>query len=161
MIAQQAPALEVRYHRLEVTNRWLIGVGVVLLLALVALGTYVGVDRLSVSANERTVEAVQAALAGDDFEELQSYYSTEMIGLGPETGTIGGYDQMEEGFRIFHQYGTQVEGTGEAVAYGDFVLYPFTWSNNLGYHGTGVNLYQFDADGKIVVDFTLMGDLGD
>lgn len=156
MIAQQAPTIETRYHRLEVTNRWLIGIGAVLVVALIALVAYVALDRLSVSANERTVESVQAALAAGDFEEYQSYYSTDMISYGPESSEIGGYAGMQAGWDTFHRYDTVIEGTGETVAYGNVVLYPFRWSNNLGLEGEGINVYKFDADGQIVADVTLL-----
>ena len=45
MMSQQVQPLELKYHRLEVTNRWLVGITAVVLVALIALAGYFVANR--------------------------------------------------------------------------------------------------------------------
>jgi len=151
MIAQQAPPLEVRYHRLEVTNRWLLGIGAVILIALIALASWVAIDRFAVTGNAATADSWITAATGDSFADYQALYAPTAQILVPETnGVVAGYDSLENIWNQMDQSGLVIERSGQISSFGSFVTYDINWRNDVGYDGTGVVTLQLDNDGQII-----------
>jgi hypothetical protein len=151
MIAHKTMPLEARYHRLEVANRWLIGIGAVMLAALLALAAWVAIDQFAVSGNAARVDPLVAALNGDSFADYQAFYATNVVLTAPEThGSVATYGDLDRVFNEMRASGLTVERVGEISTAGPFVTFHMTWSNDLGYEGDGVVTLQFNDTGQIV-----------
>ena len=155
MIASGAPPLEVKYHRLEVQNHWLLGIGAIILAALIALGGWVAVDRFALTGNASRADTWISAITGDDFAQYRALYATNAQVLSPETsGVVWRYDKLGDIFAQMNGSGLTVERTGSVESSGPFVTFPISWSNDLGYEGTGVTTLQYNDAGLILAQTT-------
>lgn len=157
MIAQQAPPLEVKYHQLEVTNHWLLGIGAVILVALIALASWVAIDRFAVTGNAANVDPWISAATGDSFTDFQALYATDLTIYSPETGNAAmGYGDLEGIFNGMNSSGLSIERTGAVSTFGPFVTFQLDWSNDYGYEGTGVATFEYNDEGLITQESVII-----
>jgi hypothetical protein len=157
MIAQQAPPLEARYHRLEVTNRWLLAIGAVILLALIALASWVAIDRFSVTGNAAKVDPWITAATGDSFADFQALYAPDAQILSPETnGVVMGYSDLETIFGDMNRSGLAIERTGAISTFGPFTTFDLSFKNDFGYEGTGVATFEYNDAGLITEEAVII-----
>lgn len=150
MIGQDTLPLETRYHRLEVTNRWLLGIGAVILAALIALAIWVAVDRFALTGNATRVDPWISAATGDSFAEFQALYATDVEILSPETsGMMWSYAQLENIYDQAKNSGLSIERTGSIATFGPFATFHVRFQNARGYEGTGVATFEYNDAGLI------------
>lgn len=153
MIAQEALPIEVRYHRLEVQNHWLLGIGTVILLALIALGGWVALDRFALTGNAAKVEPWIDAVTGDSLATFQSLYAPNAQILSPETnGQVWGYGDLQDIYGQTTTSGLTLERTGAIETFGPFVTFHLNFANDLGYEGTATATFQYNEAGLITAE---------
>jgi uncharacterized protein (TIGR02246 family) len=148
MIGQQTLPLETRYHRLEIQNRWFIGLAVVAVIALVALGAWVLADRAAVSDAEATITTLTEAWSQDDPAALADVYAEDAVLV---SGTeYRGLPAIQTVLSMVATEGFAPEVAGDVVQYGDMVAAPihFTWED--GTEEDAMSVFRIGADGKIV-----------
>ena len=148
MIGQQTMPLETRYHRLEIQNRWFIGLGIVAIVALVALGAWVLADRAAVSDAQATVTTLTEAWSQDDPAALADVYAEDAVLVsGVE---YKGLTAIQGVLPMVAREGFAPEVAGDVVQYGNMIAAPihFTWDD--GTEEDAMSVFRIDSDGKVV-----------
>lgn len=151
MIAHEAQPLELRYHRLEVTNRWLYGVVAVVLIALLAMAGYFIANRGTSTQYTDTVDRYLVALNAYDADAMQQLYDPSASIMTPTgsgsgmTALIGSINEMRSG-------NTKLTRVGDVVSNGQTATYHFTWTSPVGGSGKGFEVFVFNDAGKIIFD---------
>ena len=147
MAVASAP-LDARYHRLQITNRWLMLVTGLVLIALAAVvATQVVRTTPTLTANEKVAE--QVALAPNSG-------GTFATGIFAPDATWVGFDgTVANGPAAIGAMAAQpvtVTLTGDPVTVGRYVVVPFTWATVPGEGtatGDGAFLFTFNDAGLI------------
>lgn len=156
-------------HRVEAArvqrlNRWLIGAVVVLALALVAVGTWAIVER---SAEDETASPQMRTVADISiFETIDALHKTtsgeRYASFFAEDGVLvnrtAGDSEVIKGRTAIARYmeaGALVEPVGAVAQWGNFAAHAVRyrtiggWEPTVAAHFTGMNIYEFNSDGKI------------
>ena len=155
MMSQQVQPLELKYHRLEVTNRWLVGITAVVLVALIALAGYFVANRTTTPNYTDRATAQMTALNGSDLNALLALYAPDAQIVTP-TGTGQGEAALTASFNEMRKGSTQLTRVGDVVSAGHTATYDFTWTSPIGGSGAGTEILVFNDAGKIVFEVAFL-----
>ena len=131
-------------------NAWLVAV-VVLAAALVALGTWVIVDRYTGPSHDATtlVDDLSAAWSTGDVDALGSLYTSDAVAIFGNEETVSGLKAITDGVPTVVAEGLTVERVAPVTVEGDFASTFVRYTTNSGQEGTLLAVFQLQ-DGKIV-----------
>jgi len=155
MMSQQAQPLELKYHRLEATNRWLVGITVVVLVALIAWAGYSVVNRTTTPNYTDRATATMTALNGTDVNAFLALYAPDAQIVTP-TGTGQGQAALTASFNEMRKGSTVLTRVGDVASTGHTATYDFTWTSPVAGSGTGTEILVFNDAGKIVYDVAFL-----
>jgi hypothetical protein len=153
MLSQQVQPLELRYHRLEVTNRWLIGITAVVLVALIGWAGYSIANRTTTPNYTDRATAQMTALNGSDLDAFLALYAPD---AQIETPTGSGQGQAALTASFNEMGATQLTRVGDVVSAGHTATYDFTWKSAIGGSGAGTEILVFNDAGKIVYEVAFL-----
>jgi hypothetical protein len=149
MLAQDTQTLNLRYHRLEVRNHWLIAITLIVIALLVAATALFAVQTLSRTADETTAQQFLTAIESGSTDGLDSVFAPSAIYVD-HTGMVStGLTEIKATIAMDQAFAPDVVTIGSPTTTGAIVSIPFTWSNSLGLTGDGIQVSQFDQ-GKVI-----------
>lgn len=150
MIGQQTQPLEVRYHRLEIANRWFLAIALIALVALAGLVAWTAVDRLGQPDGEQIMQDGFAAWNAGDVAYAESMYAEDAVIFPSWGGEIRGIAAIRDSMQVAHQNGMETEITGPIIQSGNTVVAPvhMTWANGEEYYLTSV--LTLNSEGLVV-----------
>ncbi len=145
-----AMPLELRYHRLELTNRWLIVLIGIAVIALAVAIAPMALDKVNgLTANERVAQQFvlgpnpnAAALPADA-------YAADAQVITFDGHIYTGADGMVNAMNDVRGSGVTTALKGDPITWGSFVLVNFTWAAPGSAGGDGAFVFTFDSAGKI------------
>lgn len=150
MIGQATQPLELRYHRLEVFNRWLLALAVVALLALGGLGISMLVDRSAQPDGEAIVTDWLAVWNGRDPAAVASVYADDAVIVDYAGSEFRSQASIRSAFAVMAANGFAPEQIGPIVQNDKTLAVPvhLTWSD--GSEMWTMSVLTLDDDGLIV-----------
>jgi hypothetical protein len=155
MMSQQVQPLELKYHRLELTNRWLVGITAVVLVALIALAGYSVANRTTPPNYTDRATAAMMALNGTDLDAFLALYAPDAQIVTP-TGTGQGQATLTASFNEMRKGATVLTRVSDVASAGHTATYDFTWTSPVGGSGAGTEILVFDDAGKIVYEVAFL-----
>jgi len=145
-MAVSSLSLETRYHRLELTNRWLLATAAIALVAL----AIVGVQPLlrgpaTLTANEQVAQRVSLAVNPGATPASPEVFAEDATWVGFD-GTV---TQGRTAIVAMPPPGVSVALDGQPVTAGPFVLVNLTWVSVGSSGGHAALLFAFDDAGLI------------
>jgi hypothetical protein len=149
MIGQPSIPLETRYHRLEAANRWFIGIAVVAIVALIAVGAWLAIDRFGQTEAERTVTELTTVWAGGEADQLADVYAEDAV-LISGSYQYRGLEEIQAVIPDMSSAGFTPEIAGPMVEYGDAIAAPihFTWDD--GSEDDALSIFRLNDEGLVV-----------
>ncbi len=144
MIAQQTIPLETRVHRLEIQNRWFIGIAIVAVLAAVILGVWFANEQFGKTPEEQTVADLATAWTTNDGALLAEVYAPNAEVVGTVTGIQGIQSLARE--MAAQQFKAEV--VGPVTQIGNQVAAPIHLSWDGGEEDV-LSVFTFNDDGLI------------
>jgi hypothetical protein len=154
-MVSQAQPLELKYHRLEVANRWLVGITAVVLVALIAWAGYSVVNRTTTPNYTDRATAAMAALNGTDLNAYLALYAPDAQIVTP-TGTGQGTAALTASFNEMRHGSTVLTRVGDVASAGHTATFDFTWTSPVGGSGAGTEILVFNDAGKIVYEVAFL-----
>jgi hypothetical protein len=149
MLAQDTQTMNLRYHRLEVRNHWLIAITLVVVAVLLAAAALFAVQTVSRTADETTAQQFLTAIESGSTDGLDSVFAPSAIYVD-HTGMVStGLTEIKASVAMDQAFAPDILSIGSPTTTGAIVSVPFTWDNSLGLTGHGIQVSQFD-DGKVI-----------
>lgn len=156
MLAQDTQGLNLRLHKLEVRDHWLIAITVFVIGVLVVMGALFAFNAVNLTTDEATAQEVLTIVDSGTTDGLDGVYTWSATLVDYEGVTHVGIDQIRAFIAADQAAGTQITSMGHPTTMGSVVSQPFMWSNASGYSGNGVMTSQFDEGlityGTLVLD---------
>ena len=149
MIGQQTQPLELRYHRLEVFNRWLLALALIALVALGGLVAWTAIDRLGVPDGEQLAQDVVAAWTADSSTALEAVYAEDAVFVSTGGTTYEGINSIKGLYAAVKANDFTPEIIGPVVQSGRTVVIPFhlTFSDGTDMYVTSI--YELNSAGLV------------
>jgi hypothetical protein len=149
MLGQGTQTFELRYHRLEVFNRWLLAIALIALVGLGSLAIWTVIDRFAEPDGEVVLQDLTSVWNGTEGIAIDAVYAEDAVLIGADGTKYTGLNAITIAQRSVAGLDFRAEVIGPVVQSGDTVIAPIhlTW--------TGVDAYvttilQLDDDGKVV-----------
>ena len=149
MLAQDTQSLNLRYHRLEVRNHWLVAIAVFAIGVALVLGAFLAFNAVNLTADEAVAQESLVIADSGSTDGLDDVYSWSATLVDYNGVTYSGIDEIRAFFARDQASGLDITSIGHPTTAGTIVSTPFMWSNALGLSGNGIMLSQV-AEGKIV-----------
>jgi len=149
MLAQDTQTLNLRYHRLEVRNHWLIAITVVVVALLLAGAALFAVRTVSRTADETTAQQFLTAIESGSTDGLDSVFAPDALYVDDAGMVSTGLTEIKASVAMDQAFAPDIVTMGSPTTTGAIVSVPFTWANNLGLTGDGIQVSQFE-NGKVI-----------
>jgi hypothetical protein len=149
MLAQDTQTLNLRYHKLEVRNHWLVAIAVFAIGVALVLGAFLAFNAVNLTADETVAKESLVIADSGTTEGLDQVYTWSATLVDYNGVMHSGIDEIRAFFAGDQASGLDITQIGHPTTAGTIISTPFTWSNDYGYSGNGIMLSQV-MDGKIV-----------
>jgi hypothetical protein len=141
--------LETRYHRLEITNRWLVILSGLVIVALLIVAAPMVLDRFGgLSANEQIAQRVALAPNTGATAPTAAIYASDAVWQGWDGTVLTGADAIIAAGTPW----VTVTLKGDPITLGNFVLVNFSWeAKDASGSGDGAFLFTFDDAGLVTL----------
>ena len=150
MLGQQTQPLEVRYHHLEVLNRWFLAIALIAVVVLAGVVAWTTIDRLGQPDGELAMTARMEAWNAGDAASASELYAEDAVIVPSWGGEITGIDAIKGSMISARAAGMEVEVIGPVVQSGDTVAAPthMTFANGEEYYLT--TILTLNDDGLVI-----------
>lgn len=149
MLAQDTQGMDLRLHKLEVRDHWLIAITVFVVGVLVVMGALFAFNAVNLTTEEATAQEVLTIVDSGTTEGLDDVYTWSATLVDYNGVTHQGIDQIRTFIAGDQASGVQITSMGHPTTMGTIVSQPFSWTNSFGSSGNGIMTSQL-MDGKIV-----------
>jgi hypothetical protein len=149
MLAQDTQSLNLRLHKLEVRDHWLIAITVFVVGVALVLGAFLAYNAFTLTADETTARQTLVIADSGSTEGLDDVYTWSATLVDYNGVTHQGIDSIRQFIAGDQSSGLDITSIGHPSTIGGVVSTPFEWSNDVGGSGDGVLTGQL-MDGRIV-----------
>jgi hypothetical protein len=149
VLAQDTQGLNLRYHKLEVQNHWLIAITVFVVGVLLVVGAMFAFNAVTLSAQETTAQQTLVIADSGSTEGLDGVYTWSATLVDYNGSVHQGIDAIRQFIAGDQASGLDITSIGQPTTAGSIVSTPFTWSNAYGGSGDGILVAEVQ-EGKVV-----------
>lgn len=150
MAGQATQSLELRYHRLEVFNRWMVVVAVVALLAVAGMAAWIAADRFGQPDGEQVATSLAAAWTADTSADLESVYAEDAVLVDSSGTTHLGLDALKRMYSTAKSIDFTPTIIGPVTQSGRTVAVPIRLSMSDGSEYYVTTVLELNSEGLVV-----------